>query len=321
MPKSAEEAVEEAAQSLDDSASSDEDVETASTQEEDPDGHDTATGDEDPEQLTDGEEEPGPIPFSRHKSVLDKSYQERDQARQEAEQIRQQLQALEWAQKYQPQEVQRYSQIVDFMQRDPLGFSEYLNREIEGNPHLRAQMESKAQPKFPEPDLRAEDGREAYSAEATRQLAEMMVQQAVAKSQAEMGTQYQQLQAVVAELQKQSTDAEMNRVAADYTSGLMEELGALPGLTENQDAIGEAFAKIPQEVIMRDGIKACALSAYLSVVTPTNEKKAQEKAKETMRKKAAAATVNPGGGKQESSKRPKNEKELEAHLEQISKGA
>ena len=319
MTKSAEEAVEEAAQSLDESSPSDDDV-TASTQE-DPDGHDTATGDEDPEpELTDGES-PGPIPFARHKSVLDKSYQERDQARQEAEQIRQQLQQLEWAQRYQPQQVQRSSQIVEFMQRDPLGFSEYLKREIEGNPHLRAQLESQAKPEFPQPDLRAEDGREAYSAEATRQLAEMMVQQAVAKSQAEIGSQFQQMQQILATLQQESNNSQMQRAASDYTSSLMEELGALPGLNENQDAISEAFAKIPEDVLLRDGIKASALSAYLSVVTPTMEKKAQEKAKETMRKKAAAGTINPGGGKQESSKRPKTEKELAAHLEQLSKGA
>lgn len=112
----------------------------------------------------------GPIPFDRHKAILEKA---REESRAATE--REFRQRFGWAEQYQPEQVQNGTRLMQWLNADPRGFMTWLSGQIgyDGASQAPRQAQDTAPP---QPDLRAEDGTPVYSAPQQQKLLEWMEQ-------------------------------------------------------------------------------------------------------------------------------------------------
>lgn len=101
----------------------------------------------------------GPIPFERHKAVLENA---RKDAREAAE--KELKQKYGWAERYDPQAVEQANRLYQWLQADPVQFRAFLDQQLQT-------MQPKVE-EPPAPDLKAEDGTPVYSAPQMQKLLE-----------------------------------------------------------------------------------------------------------------------------------------------------
>lgn len=111
----------------------------------------------------------GPLPYERHKAILEKA---RHDAASAAE--REWRQKFGWAERYQPDQVENGTRLMAWLNRDPAGFMSWLRQQGVDDTPIAKQSEGP-----PQPDLRAEDGTPVYSAPQMQALLEWQMRQHV----------------------------------------------------------------------------------------------------------------------------------------------
>jgi len=111
------------------------------------------------------EETAGPLPFARHKTILEHT---RREVRAAAE--REWRQKYGWAEKYQPEQVEQSSRLYQWLNTNPRQFMSWLRSQVGDDAPVGSATRAPDGP--PDPDLRAEDGTPVYSAPQMQKLLE-----------------------------------------------------------------------------------------------------------------------------------------------------
>lgn len=200
---------------------------------------------------------PGPLPYERHKAILDKAYAERDS-------LKAQMEELSWAQQVpaavRPQ-IHRIIEMAARTQGDPVAFAMELVQEAQNDPRHAAALKSHAarilgtrapsQPadEEPGPDI-VVDGHSWYSAAQQAKREQWLTRQLAGQ----MSAVVQEQVGPLATLAQRVADAEAKQVAAReaeaFATTHFEKVSKLPGFKEHQAEISAAFdaeiAKVPK---------------------------------------------------------------------------
>lgn len=244
----------------------------------------------------------GPIPYKRHKEVVDTAWAARDA-------LQKQVDSLGWAQSVDRGAVEEAHRIGKLYQTDRAGYLRQVMAEAMSDPDLAPLVRSEAartlasrqqpqandlEPDIPVLDERGQVVSQAYSADRVRKLIAQSVRDAISKEVAPMREDFQTRQA------REKADAEQRQSAADLKSGFDELVETLPGFQEHNAAIAKAMESIPG-----DPFKA-ARKAWHQVVGSKLSNADQTRAKQLddFKTRAAASTVNPAGAAVATTKRP-----------------
>lgn len=134
----------------------------------------------------------GRLPLARHQAILKEA---REKADREIAEIRQKF---AWAEKVTPQQAEHGIALISWLQRDPAGALDFLQRQ-----HERSQPPAPKADPMPEPDVVLGDGSKFYSADAALKLMEWRERQLEAKITGQFAPMLQNL--ALKELQAQTT--------------------------------------------------------------------------------------------------------------------
>ena len=249
-----------------------------------------------PQEFTATQQPPGPIPFDRHKSILDGAYGERDAARQE-------LERLSWARQIDPAQFSQLQQWATAYREDPVKWLSSTVQELrQAYPHLTPALTSEAarilgasrnfQPEPDiEPDIPVLDGNgqvvsQAFSADRVRQLIQRVVQDTIGKEVSPLKQTLQKQQATA------DADHQYAQAVATADKQYAQAL-TYPMFEAHKAAIAKAF-EAHEEWDLKD--------AYLHVLTteilPTLDQTSQTKLLTKLQTQAAGGTVRPDGSGQ-----------------------
>lgn len=250
--------------------------------------------------------ETGPIPFERHKAVLDKAYQERDGLKQELEGWKQ----YDWA-KSVPRET--FDQIAATQQRihtDPVGFVSDLIAELQNHETYGPQFRSNAarllasgrsQPADVDltPDVAIHDAQgrvvgHTLSDKKIMAAIEQGVNNALGKEVAPLKAAHEKQ--VNAEKQRAFT-AEVERLG----NAEMAKLEKREGFTEHAESIWKAMEAHP-DWSARDAYD----HVYDTEIAPKREARIKESYDKELKTKAASSSMNPSTARVTTPTRPKD---------------
>ncbi len=256
-------------------------------------------------------QEQGPIPYLRHKSVLDGAYKERDTFKSQLDEFQQKY---GWAQQVDPAEFQQIQTWSQAYRQDPVRwFADTAAQLRQTHPELAQSLHSEAarvlagarqsqpsqaaadlEPDIPVMDSNGQVVTQAYSADRVKQLIAKSVQDAIAKEVGPIRQDFQTRQAREKDaLEEQQRIAHVKDIYA-------EAVEVLPGFEAHKDAIAKAYESIP-------GDPARALrKAWWEVVGKqlSNANETRAKQLDEIKTKAAASTVNPAAAAVASTHRP-----------------
>lgn len=245
----------------------------------------------------------GPIPYDRHKTVLDGAYKERDT-------YKQQLDQLSWAQNVDRAAIQEAERLGQLYQRDRAGYIRSLLDEAltdgELAPVLRSEfgrrLAQRTQADAPiEPDIPVHDeqGRlvaQTFSAERVQQIVQRAVAEAIGKEVAPIKQTFANQEAArKAAAEQRELDT---RVETSYAS-----LEKLPQFKEHDQAIAQAMQS-PEFAGLSGPEQAYA--AWWKVVGPKLQASHKAQTLDELKTKAAASTVNPTAAVVATTHRPKS---------------
>lgn len=176
-----------------------------------------------PTAVADATKPTGGIPEDRHKDILEKTRREYESK----------LSRLSWAERMDPERVERALRLADEHERQRLA-------------------SSTPQPKAPEPDLRTEDGRPLYSAEQAAALVRYEVEQASKALEDRFAQRFGPIE--------QSYHHGQQAAAIDAQ---IEEASAWPQFSDHLDAITDVIAQANSR-----GERVTLEQAYMRVVLP-----------------------------------------------------
>lgn len=210
-----------------------------------------------------------------------------------------------WAKQVPRETIQEWTGIAQRMSSDPIGFLNELQAEIASHPVFGPQLRSHAartlaagrseKPLEPDIDVDVGDGRviKAYSPERAIELARQIARDELAKEVAPLKQDFQSRQ------QQQKADAERHAIDTKVNS-TYERVSKRDGYKEHEAEIATALEALPNDMDPGEAL----YEAYLQVVGPKLEARAQAKHLESLKTKAAAATVNPATPATSTTKRP-----------------
>ena len=238
-----------------------------------------ATEGSDASGITVPETSAGPLPYERHKAILEKARAEATaKAREDAE--REYRSKYGWAERYQPQEVEMSSRLYQWLQADPRKFMEWLGTQI-GEPVGRSAAPPQAN-EPPAPDLRAEDGTPVYSAQQLQKFMEW---------------REQKLQSSVESIQRKLADRE-EKDKARQTAWTAKQSAS--GLLKYAREKWPAFKDLEPDVLkaMQDNPRLSFHDAYIRVFSENGTPKLREQwsaeYQGTLATKQNASTAPPG---------------------------
>lgn len=205
---------------------------------------------------------PGPIPFDRHKAVLDNARREYEQK-------------YSWAKGIEPEQGYQLAGLARALATDPVATYRAIGAQLEAAGLLKGANGQPPQPadQKPQPDLITEDGRRVYSAqqaEALNDWAMKQMEQRIAQRFGPIEQQFQMSQVM----------AEANSTAAQ----VLQEASQWPHFTE-------CAVEIRDEMI-RD--KRLSLEgAYRRVVVPKLRQLERAAVLKELKQKPSATTMNP----------------------------
>lgn len=237
---------------------------------------------------------------------------------------------LGWARSFKQEDLQEWAGYASHMSRDPVGFLQWYQSQLEAHPTYGQQLRSHAartlaagrgaaQPVDLTPDLvvDAGDGRQisTFSADRVQQIVQHAVQQAIAKEVHPLKEESQQRRAAQeAADYKQRLDAE--------TDATMVEVNDILGITDvkSEDA-NRLFAALNQLMEQDKSLTAerAARRIYKSHVQPGLDAKADAKALDKLKQKAAGNTAS-GTTAAVTPKKPTNRAELAAYMRSLDRG-
>jgi hypothetical protein len=246
---------------------------------------------------------PGPIPFERHKQVLDNAYKERDSFKTQFESLKQQLESpdsqrlRQWADSFRTNPEQWFaSTIAELAAVRPDLVPNFRSQAARYLASRQAPAES-FEPDIPVYNEHGQMVAQTYSADKVKSLVQQAVAAALQTEVTPLKQDFQQRQAV--EQQRQIL-YEANQTATSQ----FEEAKTWPGFivdaakgTVDADC-AKAFAEHQDWSLER---------AYIATVVPKLRAKEQAQVLDELKTKAAASTgVNPAGAAVASSRRPRD---------------
>lgn len=242
------------------------------------------------------EETAGPIPFERHKAVLEST---RKKAAEEAVQQFQQKYggAISWQEQF---------------NADPIGTFMRLGQELQAHPDLSQQLRSEAgrllaaqrrpqQQAAPEPQAEPEPAPDLVGRDANGQEVRFYSAEQQAKREAWREQQWERRSAEryapLMELQKQyAAMQEAKKQTADYVERnrpLAEELREMPGFADHRADIEKRQQELMQTVAQADPLRMW-FRAYREVVPAKLQAQQQQQLVATALNKSAGRDSNPG---------------------------
>lgn len=266
----------------------------------------------DPASVNPSTEPTGPIPFDRHKTILDGAYKERDEAKQQLEAWK----PYEWAKQVDQTALNKAVELGQLYEKDRAGYIKQLLAEARVDPELGPIVRSelarelgsrpKSGPDLSDltPDIPVHDQTGAlvaqtYSADRVQAIVQRAVASAIAehvqplKQDADTRRQTEQQ----AEQQRQQT-AFLTRESTRIKSAVQK----LPHAMEHWPAIVEKARTYPEDLPVGEAVR----DAYFEVVGPKLSQAAQATVLDTLKTKAAASSVNPAGAVVASAHKPKS---------------
>jgi hypothetical protein len=231
----------------------------------------------------------GEPPKERWADILENA---RTKARDEA--VAQWKEQYGWAEKVNPDILQKMAQVYSQMATDPVAFTQQMVRELTQHPQYSQQLRSmaaktlaqrqqQAQPTGDLPVIQLEDGRSVDLNALKRQWQDEIDQKyAPALQTAEQLKQERAIQAAQAQ-------------ADSFATSFYADLQKLPSFKEHEREIKARIAANPLQSDHPDAVRAAAFQAYHEVVLPKLGQQAQSKLLDNLQQKAAASTSpNPG---------------------------
>ena len=240
----------------------------------------------------------GPIPFQRHKAILDAAYLERDEARKA---LAEHAERTGWAEQVDPSEFQQLQRWSAAYREDPVRWMASTIGELRQQfPHLTPALTSEAarilgaargltaepepdiEPDIPVLDAQGQVVSQAFSADRVKQLVARAVKEAV-----------NPLKERVDHREASETARQERAAAIEEADTLFKRGEQWHGFAEHKPAIAKAFSSHPTWSLQ---------DAYLHVlhtdILPKLDHKSQGKLLTQLQTQAAGATVRPDGGGQ-----------------------
>lgn len=204
--------------------------------------------------------EPGPIPFARHKDILEHERQEREALRAK----------FAWADAYDPTQVAEGVKLREWLMADPQGMLDALGRQL--------RQQAPTPEESMQPLLKAEDGTAAYSAEQVQHLLAKQARELKAEIEREYGP---------IKTKEQLRDLEQQSQAQART--MVAEMRSWPMFKDYEADV---------KALMAADRNLPPYQAYLRVLQekalPSVETKIRSQYEGALKDKAAAATTRPG---------------------------
>ena len=259
----------------------------------------------------------GPIPFDRHKSILDGAYAERDTARREFEEYKQRY---GWAGSIDPTEFQQLQRWSTAYREDPVRWmAETVGELKQQYPHLTPALTSEAarilagsrgfqpepeiEPDIPVLDAEGQVVSQAFSAERVKQLISRSVAEAIGREVGPLKKTEERRQAAE---QERAVRYEANLEADNQFRAAQQ----WHGFKEHNASIEKAYATHENWSLA---------DAYLHVlhteILPKLDQASQGKLLSHLQTQAAGSTVHPSGTSPTQPFKPKSFEEALAHFE------
>lgn len=231
---------------------------------------------------------PGPLPYERHKAILDGAYKERDTLRQQFDQYKQQH---GWVESVPREHWQMMSALTNKLAKNPLGFTDELMAQLMTNPQYTSYLRSlgarllgngRGAPQEPGPDLDYGEGRTGYSAAQMQKLREWDRQRLASEFD-------QKLQPLLQDQQDRQKQQEWQRYGkelaqrADQTASVIyqralkwphfeeikKDIAAL--MTQHQEMeLGDAYAYVMQTKVLPSYGQRAVTSATAKLAAGTD---------------------------------------------------
>jgi len=235
---------------------------------------------------------PGPIPFERHKQVLDNAYKERDSFKTQFESLKQQFESPEgqrlrqWADSYRTNPEQWFANTVAELAQVRPDLVQNFRSQAARLLASRQAPEQSFEPDIPVYNEQGQMVAQTYSADKVKSL----VQQAVAAAlQQEVTPLKQDFEVRQQQEQQRQILQEANQVASSQFEQAKEWPGFLVDAAKGtvDPDLAKAFAEHQDWSLER---------AYIATVVPKLRAKEQAQVLDDLKTKAAASSgVNPGG--------------------------
>lgn len=217
----------------------------------------------------------GPIPFDRHKSILEHA---RSESRAAAE--KEWKSRFGWAERYQPEQVEQGSRLYQWLNTNPRQFAAWLKSQIGDEDLPSGARAPEAGP--PEPDLRAEDGTPVFSAPQLQKYMEWQT--------AQLQKQWEPVQRKIASQEERERLQQTVAEAKSQANGLLSQArSSWPLFKDLEPAMFQAMQEDPS-LSFHD--------AYIRVFSATGPNKLREQwtadVTGTLARKADASTSPPG---------------------------
>lgn len=186
---------------------------------------------------------------------------------------------LAWAEQYQPDQIQRLTQLTTWMDRDPVAFLQWFQSQVQAHP-VYGKALSPAAHEPPAPDLVTADGTRVYSADQLQKWHQWNERQLESKL-AQRIAPLEQAREQAEEAQARTQLHEQVRGAARK---VLQGASEWPGFTEHTGAIKAAMLEHPDWSVH---------DAYIRVVVPQLTRGTETKVIASLQQKAAASTLNP----------------------------
>jgi hypothetical protein len=242
----------------------------------------------------------GPIPYDRHKSILDGAYKERDG-------YKQQLDALAWAKQVDRQAIEEAERIGKLYQTDRAAFARTFFAEGLTDPEVgpllrseaarilaggRGQQSEELTPDIPVFDANGQQVAQTFSAERVQKIVQRAIAEAIGKEVTPIKQTFEHQQA-------QAKAVAQRQQAVQQIDAIYQRVEKLPLFKEHDQEIAAAMPEFasahPAEQVYL---------AWAKVVLPKLQQTHQAQTLATLEKQAAAAQVNPNAAVVTSQARP-----------------
>lgn len=222
------------------------------------------------------------------------------------------MQQFAWANGVEPAAAQRALALANRLDTDARSFAQQLMQELG--------QRDEPEEALPEPDLRADDGRTAYSAEQMSKW--YAVREKKLRSEI-LG----QLKPLLDDRERQQTEKQTQGIVAEGRATIKQayqHAQTLPHFKENEPAIAAKLNSINPDVLNRVGLVAALYMAYNAVmsetVLPGLDAATEKRVRESYDKQAhaAAGSVRPSSGQPSiTPAKPTNVSQLAKHMEKL----
>lgn len=253
--------------------------------------------------------EPGPLPFKRHKEILDGAYKERDTYKAQLEGFKD----YEWVRQIPAQDFRAVVEKIQRANTDPVGFFRELYTDLANHPTHAQQLRSEAarllasgrssEPANLDPDVEITDGQgrvigRTFSDERMRALMQRTAQEtreALLKEFGPLKSDWEQRQTEARQAEQQKAlNAQVDAIEADIKEIVGTDEDALK-------AVAEAL-RAPEN----DGLDArrIAIKVFRTHVKDKLAQQAKSEELDSLKKRAAASGLNPGAAVVAQKRRP-----------------